>query len=178
VLLVCYDCGLEYEPGHTYYCSDCRSKWRKETAEETEQRKAEIREHKQRVKLTHKPRSVSLNVKYGSNKEVNRWNVKVQNWKKLGIVNPPETREEYEDMVADLGNICPAHGGPTEGGHGNGWALHHDHKTGRVIGLVCAKCNMGMGQFGDDPDRMMRVVFWMVDVGEDTNQPLVDISVK
>lgn len=34
--------------------------------------------------------------------------------------------------------------------------VHHNHDTGKVIGLVCYSCNIGMGHFNDSPELLRR----------------------
>lgn len=39
--------------------------------------------------------------------------------------------------------------------------VDHDHRTGRVRGVICARCNVGMGYFSDDPQVLLRMVDYL-----------------
>jgi hypothetical protein len=65
--------------------------------------------------------------------------------------------EDYESMSAAQGGVC-AICGRAESRVARGrllrLAVDHDHRTGRVRGLLCAECNVGIGKLGDSPDRL------------------------
>lgn len=49
-------------------------------------------------------------------------------------------------------------GGPT-------MAVDHNHDTGEVRGVLCTRCNSGLGWFGDSPDRLRRALRYLSERG-------------
>jgi hypothetical protein len=64
--------------------------------------------------------------------------------KKFGM-----TPEMIEEMLINQNHQCKLCGTDKPGGRGH-WHIDHNHETNKVRGLLCQKCNMGIGIFNDD----------------------------
>lgn len=72
--------------------------------------------------------------------------------------------EDYDQMLKSQGGGCAICGGPP--GNGRGGALRffcvdHDHKTGRIRGLLCVEHNSGLGRFDDSTDLLLKAVEYL-----------------
>lgn len=69
------------------------------------------------------------------------------------------TQERYEELLAHQAGGCGVCRTTEPGGRGNNFHVDHDHaccpgkkSCGLCIrGLLCAKCNNGLGAYNDDP---------------------------
>ena len=60
------------------------------------------------------------------------------------------TLDEYDRMAEAQDHKCAICHSTDPKGNGSRFAVDHDHKTGKVRGLLCGPCNMGIGKLGDD----------------------------
>lgn len=56
----------------------------------------------------------------------------------------------FEAMRAAQDNKCAVCATATPGGRGT-WHVDHDHATGKIRQLLCQNCNIGLGNFQDNP---------------------------
>lgn len=54
------------------------------------------------------------------------------------------TLEQYDKLLESQGGVCAICGTDTPGGMGR-FHIDHDHKTGKIRGLLCNKCNPLLG---------------------------------
>jgi hypothetical protein len=62
------------------------------------------------------------------------------------------TLEEFDVMLRSQGDRCAIC--RTEDPGRNNWHVDHDHETGSTRGILCMRCNNGIGFLGDDPSRL------------------------
>jgi Recombination endonuclease VII len=73
---------------------------------------------------------------------------------------------EYERMVIAQNGRCgicqtdtpPVH---ATSGSPSRWHVDHDHETGKVRGLLCFKCNQGLGNFSDSLANLERAMKYL-----------------
>jgi len=58
----------------------------------------------------------------------------------------------YNELLQRQGGRCAICG--AEESVRRSFDMDHDHESGRVRGLLCARCNPGIGYFQDDPGRL------------------------
>jgi hypothetical protein len=85
------------------------------------------------------------------------------------------TLDDYEAMLAAQGGRCAICGTDQPGGkYGKRFHIDHDHSCcpkGKSCekcrrGLLCANCNVGLGAFGDDHERLMAAGSYLVSYGK------------
>ena len=62
------------------------------------------------------------------------------------------SQADYELMLKTQRGGCAICARPPH--QGSSLHVDHDHETGRVRGLLCFRCNGGLGQFAEDGDRL------------------------
>lgn len=55
----------------------------------------------------------------------------------------------YDLTYKEQGGVCAICSSGTPGGNGVRFQVDHDHDTGQVRGLLCARCNLGIGELKD-----------------------------
>jgi hypothetical protein len=81
-----------------------------------------------------------------------------QDYRKKKLATYGLTIAAYDSMLAGQEGVCAICGRPSGKRRP---AVDHDHATGKVRGLLCGRCNQGLGYFGDAPDRLRLAVAYL-----------------
>ncbi len=75
------------------------------------------------------------------------------------------TLEQYDEMLEKQGGVCAICGKAEVMVHQNGsvkrLAVDHNHDTGQIRGLLCARCNAALGQFGDNIEHLRSAINYL-----------------
>ncbi|WP_343907161.1 endonuclease VII domain-containing protein [Nocardioides aquiterrae] len=71
------------------------------------------------------------------------------------------TPEQYDEILAAQGGVCAICGDPPADSRGYRMHVDHCHSTGRVRGILCGPCNRGLGNFADNPTRLLAAVDYL-----------------
>lgn len=75
------------------------------------------------------------------------------------------TQEEYDAQYKRQGGVCAICGlthGRSLMGRSKDLAIDHDHQTNELRGLLCDDCNIGLGIFRDDPERLLVAAWYLL----------------
>lgn len=93
----------------------------------------------------------------------NRRRYKKRRWERL-LAQYGVTQEQYEKMESDQCGLCVICRQPetkTYKGVLCRLVVDHDHKTGKVRGLLCRSCNVAIGNLKDDPEVAQRATDYL-----------------
>lgn len=143
---------------HFSYCAECdNAKRRKWTAANPDKVAASRRTYYVANQERIKARSKAY---HHANLDERRRKARAgQIWRKYGI-----TPEDYDQLLRSQDGRC-AICGSSEPGMAHmvvPLVVDHNHDTNEIRGLLCVQCNAGLGQFADNPDRLVAAAMYLL----------------
>lgn len=71
------------------------------------------------------------------------------------------TPGDYNALLESQGGTCAICGQPGQTWGENNLHVDHDHDTDEVRGLLCGKCNVGIGMLGDNAESIRRALAYL-----------------
>jgi len=75
------------------------------------------------------------------------------------------TVDDYDRMLEEQGGCCAICNTDTPSGRRGRFSIDHNHETGEVRGLLCQKCNAGLGYFKDSPTILATALKYLLEQG-------------
>ena len=69
--------------------------------------------------------------------------------------------EDYDALLKEQNSGCAICGNPIPGRNNKHFAIDHNHKTNKVRGLLCYKCNSGIGYFKENIDFLQKAIDYL-----------------
>jgi len=94
-------------------------------------------------------------------RKIGHYKLKLKEFRKYNT-----TEEIYRGMVEAQHNCCAICGTfLNSDSKSNSPTIDHNHSTGELRGILCGKCNCGLGFFKDTPDNLMRAATYLLSRG-------------
>lgn len=138
---ICFSCTSLAVPGKTH-CQKCLA----ENAAYTKQKRDEKRAKGICIYSGCIARACTDRVYCAKHREQHRKNAEGKHLKQYGI-----NRDQFNAILASQGGVCAICKHPTPRRKGKDWYVDHNHTTGKVRGLLCHNCNIGIGLFKESP---------------------------
>jgi U3 small nucleolar RNA-associated protein 14 len=126
--------GLEYS------CRDCRN---------TKRRQLYLKDHK---KNKEKSKIKSKNFRTTRKDYCRNYDLK----RNYGI-----TSEDFDNMLKEQNSVCEICSRKNPNSKHNRFHVDHCHETGKVRGLLCSPCNLGLGAFGDNTEVLTEAIKYL-----------------
>jgi hypothetical protein len=82
---------------------------------------------------------------------------KTREWNRLKFTG--FTQEDFKSKLEEQGGVCAICG--TDDPGKLDFCADHDHATGIKRGVLCRKCNSGLGHFNDNPELIARAIEYL-----------------
>lgn len=86
-------------------------------------------------------------------------------WKRYGIKNADGSDFKYPDfqkLLEKQNHSCAiCHGTNPNNPRGGDWNVDHNHITGIVRGILCRRCNIGLGMFDDSTGKLKQAISYI-----------------
>lgn len=69
------------------------------------------------------------------------------------------TLAEFDDLLMGQGGVCAICKGKDWTKHGP--AVDHDHRSGKIRGILCYRCNLAVGLMKDNPETIMSAFLYV-----------------
>jgi len=80
--------------------------------------------------------------------------------------------EQFNQMLSSQGGVCKICKS-SDPRTGRDWHVDHDHRTGVVRGILCARCNLLLGRAQDRADRLEAAIEYLRAAEKATGAPVV-----
>ncbi len=146
-MVVCVKCALPEDRNASGECRGCRKAYNQAYFRKPEvMEKSKLRSRKWRADhpdlVQQRSRSYMLKYNYGI------------------------TIQEYDKILAEQNGVCAICGSSETGWKYPWFHVDHCHKTGKVRGLLCQRCNPGIGIFYENPEILRRAAVYIESHGQ------------